>query len=150
MEITFGKHKGKSTELVFFESPDYVNWILSKSQAKGQMAMVYNDILRLIKKFDSANFTVNCHTEQCNKIATYCTIHRRNSNMINWWCDDCEPYQLKSTPGMLEVIRNFGDALNYVNNNSGNNDLTSLIQQLARAKGLPEDIDENEAQAFFI
>ena len=43
MDITIGKHKGKSVAEVILKNPDYVLWVLQNSNAEGSLKLIQND-----------------------------------------------------------------------------------------------------------
>src|SRR5688572_23983774 len=93
MQITFGKHKGKSIEEVLLKHPDYIHWMLQQDNSYGAMKALQEETIRLIDVFDSKPFVEPCHGRNCTRIATRCTVYRDAVDNPYWWCDNCDPGQ---------------------------------------------------------
>ena len=57
MKVTFGKHAGKSVELLMLKEPSYIKWVLDKESPTGAMEKVKSHIQQLIQIFDAKPFT---------------------------------------------------------------------------------------------
>jgi transcription elongation factor Elf1 len=147
MQVTFGKHSGKSVEALLLKEPAYIKWVLEQSPS-GALLAVKNEAKRLIGKFDSRPYEVRCNS--CNQVATRATVYLDNL-AAHWWCGNCNPYSLGANPGKLQEIRTYSQALQHVECycRSRQGDFASLIKQLAKAKGLPERATEKKIVEFF-
>lgn len=151
MQITFGKHSGKSLELLLLKEPDYVCWILEQAGAYGQMKAAQAQAEKLIRKFNAKSVVKSCSGRNCENLATRCTVYSKNVQSPYWWCDDCDPYQAGANRGKIQPISSYQDAVQHVGLycSARKADLKDLIKSLARAKGLPSRVGEVQAQAFF-
>jgi hypothetical protein len=65
LHIAFGKHAGKTVEVLVLKDPDYVHWILAQSEPSGPLARIRAEVLRLMAVFDAkalwSFFQVTCH-----------------------------------------------------------------------------------------
>lgn len=149
MLLSFGKHNGKSVEELILKNADYIQWILSQNAPKGQMGMVAKEAQRLIAKFNQKQFSVVCAHSKCESIATRCSVYGPNIQCV-FWCDNCNPYSRGACEGKLQIIRTYQDAIDHVNVwCKGKNDLSKLIQNIAKGKGLPSRVGMTQAIAFF-
>lgn len=152
MQITFGKHSGKSLELLLFKHPDYIAWMLAQQNASGAMKRAQDEAKRLMGRFNSKPFKKQRFGQTGPKhSATRCTVYSNNVTVPHWWCNGCDPYESGANAGKLQVIATYEDALDHVGAWCGGNtaDYKSLIKDLAQAKGLPARIGEKQAAAFF-
>lgn len=151
MQITFGKHDGKSAELIVLRKPDYVYWLLQQHDATGRLLGLNKEAWRLLKIFDQKPFQCKCMGSNCSALATDITLYG-NSFAPHWWCDNCNIEQLGASGWKLQRIRKYSAALKYANNHCrGHKDaFSALITTMARAKGLPNRVGESQAAAFFI
>lgn len=152
MEITFGKHAGKSLELLLLKEPAYIAWMLGQQNTMGAMKHAQNEARRLIARFNSKPFIPNCFGKQAPEHkATRCTVYGNNVTAPCWWCISCDPYQSGANSGKLQSVSTYEDALNHVGFWCGGraSDYKSLIKDLAQAKGLPARVGEKQATAFF-
>jgi hypothetical protein len=151
MKIDIGKHKGKSVGMVVLKHPDYVKWVLEKSDAEGQLRDIQMEMRRLLSVFNSKPFNKKCAGTNCNKPVAKCTVYRDNVYGPHWWCANHNPYESGANTGTLYEIRTYGDVVRYVKRVCGNRKSASvsLIKSLAQAKGLPNRVGENEVSRFF-
>lgn len=152
MQITFGKHAGKSLELLILKQPDYIAWMLQQQNAHGAMKRVQEAAKRLMARFDAKPILKDCFGQPAAAHkATRCTVYQNNVTVPHWWCDTCDPYQSGANPGKLQVIRTYEEALAHVTFWCGGraSDYKSLVKDLAQAKGLPARVGEKQAAAFF-
>jgi hypothetical protein len=151
MFISFGKHQRKSPQLLLLKYPDYALWMLREERATGNFANVQTELRRLIRLFDEIPIVVPCVGDDCENIATRGTVYR-GAVFSRWWCDSCDAYSAGASTGKLYVVRSFGDAVGYVSMvcEARKQALRVLIKELAKAKGLPTRVGEQQAQDFFV
>ncbi len=149
MQVTFGKHDGKSVEWLVLKEPDYIKWVLQQS-ASGKMLQVKTHAAALIKKFDAKPLLKTCRAEDCSEKATRVTVYLDNLLPV-WWCANCNPYQLGANSGKLQVISTYAQALSHVEFycKGRKSDSAEIVKYLAQARGLPSRVSETHAQAFF-
>jgi uncharacterized protein (DUF3820 family) len=150
MYVTFGKHSGKSAEMLVLKHPDYVLWVLRVEFPTAHLLQVRQELMRLIKIFNLKPIVVPCRGEGCEETATRGSVCR-GAVWPSFWCDGCDPYQLGASSGKLRIVRFFGDAIDHVNTCCGarKEALRILIKELARARGLPTRVGEQQAEQFF-
>jgi len=149
MIITIGKkHNGKSTELVLLKEPDYVKWVLDKSDATGPLLKIKDDFLQLIEIFDNKSLTTKCH--KCGKPATRLSFYKGDTIPMSW-CSICDPYSHGAFEGKLSIFSKYHSALEFVEYSCGGNKSSykHIIRYLASIKGLPDRVGEKQAQDFF-
>ena len=79
MDITFGKHEGKTVAELVIKEPKYVNWILDRTNPSGPMALVIREINRLINIFDSKPFiSAKCSNMNCSNPVSRLTVYGNN------------------------------------------------------------------------
>jgi hypothetical protein len=107
MKITFGKHEGKSVELVVLKDPAYVYWMLQQTNlATGLLKQVIDEAWRLLHIFNQKPFRCKCMGSKCSALATDITLHG-NSVAPYWWCDNCNIQQLGASGWKLQRIRKY-------------------------------------------
>ena len=151
MKVTFGKHSGKSVELLMLKEPSYIQWVLNQQSPTGNMATVKSHIQHLISIFDSKPFKgKKCSSKSCDKPVTRYTVYFDNLQPY-WWCDTCDPYQLGANSGKLHLPNDYKSALLHVATfcQGRKPDYTYIIKTLSQAKGLPDRVGESQAQSFF-
>jgi hypothetical protein len=150
MNIKFGKHCGMSVEFLVLKAPDYAMWLLSQKAISHSFFDAQQKIRRLIRAFDQRPFIKRCQGTGCRKRATRCSVHQGSTQLLSW-CDECDPYELGASPGKLHAIEKYFDVVNYVSMfcNGRKAAMEMLVRELARAKGLPKRVGEDEAIAFF-
>ncbi len=146
MKFTFGEHKGKSVDFVILKEPDYVQWILSMSNANGPLIQVRNEVLRLISIFDSKPFIIKCFGCKRRPATRLSLAHPTSSPY--WWCDVCSHLSM-GCDSHLTIVRTYENALLYSKLFPQSFDLKSFILDLAKAKGLPPRVGEPQATNFF-
>lgn len=151
MKIGFGKHAGKTIELLVLKEPDYIAWMLAQeTRAGSSMENAQMEANRLIAMFDRKPYIKKCFGRNCTQTATCCTVY--NSNVLSpyWWCDNCSPYQSGASPGKLFVLRTYSEAISHADRYSGvKSDYKSIIRSMAEAKGLPARVGAKQAAQFF-
>ena len=149
MLVTFGKHDGKSVEWLVLKESDYIKWILSQS-ASGKILQIQKHAAALVKKFDAKPLLNQCRAEDCSEKAIRATVYLDNL-LPEWWCAECNPYQLGANAGKLQSISTYSQALTHVELycRGRKSDSAEIIKYLAQAKGLPSRVSESHAQAFF-
>lgn len=151
MQVTFGKHAGKSVELLMIKEPGYVKWVLEQQSPTGAMAKVKSYIQQLIKTFDAKPFIgKECWAKSCNKSATRFTVYLDNIDPY-WWCGTCDPYQTGANSGKLQSPIGYTSALEHVELycRSRKSDYMDIFKMISQAKGLPARVGETQAQKFF-
>ena len=151
MKILFGKHKGKSAELVVLEEPDYVNWAKHKPNPTGPLVELNEEFRKLVKKFDQKPVQRKCMGCECSAPASYITLYQDNL-MPYWWCDNCDFEQMGASAWKVQTISSYFGAISHVLQYCGDvpDDFKELITAMAQAKGLPTRVGEPQAAAFFL
>jgi len=152
MQILFGKHYGKSLELLLLKQPDYVAWMLSQRGAHGVMKRAQTEAKHLVARFNAKSLLKKCFSKEgSEQAATRCTVYGENALVPYWWCSSCNPYQSGANAGKLQAVATYEEALDHVLFWCGGRaaDYKSLIKDLAQAKGLPDRVGEKQAAAFF-
>lgn len=152
MDITFGKHSGRSVELLMIKYPTYIKWILENQELSGSMVSIKNHILKLIQIFDSKPFTgKNCRGKSCKKQAIKFTVYLESIDDPHWWCSICDPYQTGALEGKLQSPIRYQEALQHVETYCHNreSDYRDIIKIIAQAKGFANSVGESQAQKFF-
>jgi len=151
VQVTFGKHAGKSVELLMLKEASYIKWVLEQQSPTGAMTKVKAHILRLIENFDAKPFVgKQCWSKSCGKEVTRLTVYLDNIDPY-WWCDTCDPYQTGAISGKLQLPVDYISALQHVELYCRNrkSDYTAIIKMIAQAKGLPGRVGEAQVQKFF-
>jgi hypothetical protein len=148
--ISFGKHYGKSAELVVLKEPDYVDWMLGLDGATGRLPETRREVRGLVNEFDRKPILWPCQAPGCGNRATRCSLYQ-GGLQPRWWCEHCDPYQLGASPGKLAIVKTYLNVVTYVSHYCRGRrvDLKVLIRVLAQAKGLPARVGEPEARNFF-
>lgn len=146
MKLTFGKHKGKSVEIVVLKEPEYAMWILSKEDADEPLAHIRKEVQRLINVFDSKPFARKCYG--CSRRTTTRVSLAPPSPSAYWWCDECNPRSM-GCDGLLSIVQTYQEAMQYAGLCLRKNHTKGLIRDLAEAKGLPKRVGEKQAEEFF-
>ena len=153
MQVTFGKHVGKSVELLMIKEPNYISWILGQDSPRGAMAKMKSHVEQLIYIFDAKPFTEKkCYSATCSNQATRLTMYEENLIPLPfWWCDTCDPYQTGANRGKLRFLMGYLSALQYVRSFCGGkkSDYVTIIKRIAQSKGLPHRVGELQVQKFF-
>ena len=69
---------------------------------------------------------------------------------MQYWCDDCNSYSAGASPGKLQEICGYLDAVQYALNWCGPKGFSEIVvRDLAEAKGLPERAGVAQIRAFF-
>ena len=149
MQVTIGKHAGKSLEFLMIREPGYVHWLVQNASS-GALFTLKEAAKDCMTKFDAKPMVHVCHASSCKLGAARASIYG-NSLAPYWWCLNCDPYQAGANQGKLQFVRTYADALNHVEffcsgRKSG---YVELIRYLAEAKGLPGRVGEKQAQFFF-
>jgi len=151
MNITFGKHKGKSIGSLVLKEPDYVSWLLSNADCGAAMLAAIKEASRLIAIYNDKPFQKPCHGKNCSSQATRCSVYMSAVSTPMWWCDTCNPYRAGASEGQLQSIRTYQDALVHISLhcNRRKRSYRTLIKKLAKAKGLPDRVTEKQVSGFF-
>ncbi len=150
MRFDLGRHNEETVEYVMLADPCYIKLVLDKARPPRRLAGIKNEIIRLMGIFDMKPILAKCAGSNCKRNATRACLCG-SSLVASWWCDQCYPVQVSSAEGKLKMISTYRKALNYVARYTGNgeSDYRQLIQDLARAKGLGNEVDKDAAQEFF-
>lgn len=137
MLITFGKHDGKMTAKVLLREPNWAVWAMTKKDATGALASVKKELFEDMLRFDAVAFKVECQGNGCSKTATRVSLYRDDVRP-NYWCDDCDPYQLGAPPGELNIVQRYAEALKHIEDycSAPKTAFRGLVKALAQAKGL--------------
>lgn len=148
MILNFGKHNGKSTELLLLKYPDYVKWVLEKSDANGALLAVKNNFKYLIDRFDKKPLIKKCFL--CKEPSTRLSFYIGNTSPMPW-CANCDPYSNGAIEGKLIIFNDYLKALNFVQLYCGGTKggYGEIIKSIASLKGLPNRVGEKQAQSFF-
>lgn len=149
--VTFGKHSGKSVELIVLKFPDYVRWMNRRKNKAGRLQKAMSVALKLIKQFDNKPFVERCCGPGCKNLATRCSLYRDSVIEPYWWCDECDHYAFGARPGHLAVVSTYVQAIKHVGSYCPDKPAPyrTLIRELAKAKGLPPRLGEKQALEFF-
>ena len=148
MRMTFGRHKGKTLEIIALKDPEFIRDLLA-SEAKGKdQIRLRAEASQLLDTFDRRAFQVRCVGSGCNQPASRCTIYK--SDVLNpwWWCDACDPKQYGIGPDRIRIVRTYQDALDFCEPFGDPTVARDIIRVLAEAKGLP-GLKEAHADIFF-
>ena len=68
-----------------------------------------------------------------------------------FWCNNCNPDQMGTLYGRIQIIETYLDALKHVRNycQGRKGDYRNLIRSIAQAKGLGKRVGEERAREFF-
>lgn len=144
MDISSGKHQGKTSQMVVLNHPDYVVWYIHElPNAKLSAAFDQH-----IKKMDARAFTAKCF--HCKGQAARATAYEGDPGLM-FWCDTCNPYGAGAVQGKLRLIRTFSDAVRHINATADGHKafMKEIVRGLAEGKGLPKRVGESQAAAFF-
>ena len=149
MLVNFGKHAGKSLELLMIREPGYIHWLVQQA-ASGPLLALKKEAVALMKKFDAKPLNVVCHASTCKLGATRATVYG-DSLAPYYWCANCNPYQSGANAGKLQVVSTYAEALAHVEFYCAGrkSDYVEIIRYLADAKGMPARVGEKQAQFFF-
>lgn len=148
LRIEFGMFKGEVLETVVLKESFYIEWFLQN--IGDQKAQLNAEILRLLRRFDQKELLETCMGRRCSELATHMTVYESNLSP-HWWCDSCSAYQEGAVDGKLSYIRTYRDVLNHVRFYCDGNKkkVKKLVLDLARAKGLPDRVNDAAAIRFF-
>jgi hypothetical protein len=147
-----GRHQGQLIETVIIKSPDYIRWLSEQLPHPG-FQWLYDYIRECIDVFDGKPFVATCAgkigTERCGNPATRFTMYP-NSVSLYFWCDICDPEQLGAV-GKLTEGTCYYEALAHVAHTCEGRraGYRSIIKSIAKAKGLPKRVEEQQMIEFF-
>lgn len=149
MKAPLGKHKDKLMDLIVLKEPSYVSWLLD-SHATGRLLAMKSEAKSLINKFDNKRYTNKCSGQGCMSSATRLSVYLDNVTPL-WWCDICDPYEKGANPGKLQIFSTYSDGLLHVKNycNGKSTHYKKIINEMAKAKGLPARVGDTQAEDFF-
>ena len=143
VQITSGKHAGKTSQLLMLNHPDYAAWYMGEyPDAKLSVTLRQH-----IAKLDGRPFVTSCQT--CGKAATRATAYAGDCELM-FWCDRCDPHGAGAIRGKLHGVRTYGDALRHIQYTADGHKgyMKRIVRSLAEAKGLPKRVGEATAQSF--
>ncbi|MFA7418894.1 MAG: hypothetical protein WCZ90_04335 [Melioribacteraceae bacterium] len=150
MEITFGVHKGKTSQIVFLKEPNYVQWVLNKNSIYNDLLIIKNNFRYLIEILDTKPFKGTCHN--CRKPATRLAFWQGEVSSFYYSCDTCDSSSLGADEGQIRYVRTYSDAIKYVGNFcvGKKNIYQKMIKSMASAKGLNGRLTKENAHTFFL
>lgn len=151
MIVTFGEHAGKSVGWLVLNNPDYAIRLFYDQDLSGPELLVRNEVVRLIKTFDSKPFIKKCANRPCALPVTRCSVALRAAN-VHFWCDSCNLYDMGAGAGKLRIISTYAETVDYVRELEYDKDFYRyFINILAVSKGFPDEdcIEEEQVSAFF-
>jgi len=151
MLVTIGKHKGKTVGTLVLKHPDHIKWVLEQRAASGGLAQIQREAERLIEIFDAKPILGACSGRNCLRQPVRFTAHAGRASALYPWCDSCDPYTAGAPPGTLAEIRTYRDALRHIEwtYEGLSSGYKAIIKAIARSKGLPKRVGEQEIDAFF-
>ena len=151
MQVTFGKHNGKSVGYLILKEPDYLMWLLKQPNSEGPMAKVKVEAIRLISIFNSKSFIRKCEGKNCQTPVSKYTTYTGSTSSLSYWCESCDPYQLGALKGKLSEHVSYDEAIKHIQLTCGATKAgyKAIVRELALSKGLPERSGESQIDAFF-
>lgn len=151
MQVTFGKHAGKSVGYLILKEPDYLKWLLKQQNLEGPMAKVKVEAIRLISIFNSKPFIRKCEGENCQAPVSKYTTYKGSTSSLSYWCGKCDPYQSGAIMGKLSEHSTYDEAIRHIELTCGatKDGYRAIIRELAISKGLPKRSGESQIGAFF-
>lgn len=148
MIVSFGKHEGKSVELLVLKEPDYIKWVVGQ-EATGPLLAVQREANRLIRVFDSKPFVAKCLKCKRND-ATRVSLYQGKSDPY-WWCDKCNPLSRGADPSKIRIAIGYEGLLYHVECTCGGrkSDYRNVVRKVAELKGLPKRVGDAQSSAFF-
>jgi hypothetical protein len=145
MDISSGKHQGKTSQIVALNHPDYVSYYLNSEYHNSKLGQA---LKHHVAKMDAKPFITECF--HCKKPATRATAYQNNPDLM-FWCDDCNPYGAGAVTGKLRTIKTYSDAVSHIafTANGHKGFMKTIIRNLAEAKGLAKRVTVDKAAAFF-
>ena len=146
--ITFGKFKGKTLVYIIMKQPNYTGWILIKEDPDGPLPVAKNEIIRLIKIFDSKPIQRHCFL--CGAQAKYCAVAQKSVIDPIWYCNECDPFDDVLIESDLDYIKSYRDAIEHCKGyRVDKKSALMFIKAIATAKGLGKRLTEKELDKFF-
>lgn len=151
MQISFGKHNGKSAEEVVLKNGSYVKWVLSQPDAGAGLSRLRAELKRLVGKLDAKPIVGKCHGHNCSNQPLRFSAYWNNDSSLFSWCETCDPYSAGALEGKLYSIRSYEDALSHVELRCGGTQAgyDRMARALAEKKGLPSRVGAAAAKKFF-
>ena len=148
MRMAFGRHKGKTLEIIALKDPDFIRDLLASEPRTCTQRRVQVEARRLVDTFDRRAFRVRCVGRDCDRLASRCTIYK--SDVMNpwWWCDTFDRQQYGAGQDRIRIVRTYQDVLDFSNSFDDPTVVRDLILALAEAKGLL-GAKETHADIFF-
>lgn len=149
MLITHGKHTARRAEWVVFNDPHHVILVLETSPLSRRQRRLRAAFERLVRAFDRLPLTPRCAAPGCPHRAVRASVYRR-TDQLRWWCPDCDETCLGAAYDKLEILWTYRDVERYAGWYAEDGvGAKGLIQQLARAKGLPDRATVRQQVRFF-
>lgn len=150
MDITFGKHTGKSSEILVLKHPEYIHWLLQQKNTHGAMRTLQAEVRNLIQEFNGKAIKEKCWCSSCKSEVVRMSVYKEKLDPY-WWCANCDPYQAGAVSGKLSIFGDYESALLHVQLycKGKQSEQRKIIKSLAVAKGLPVRSGEKQAIDFF-
>jgi hypothetical protein len=151
MLVNFGKHEGKTVEMLVLKEPDYVKWVLYQPSPSGELERIRSETLRLIAIFDHKPILGSCTGRECVNSPVRFSAYAGSSETLYTWCGSCDPYEAGANSGRLTDIYTHPDALAHVDRTERGvrSGYRAIVKAMAVAKGLPNRSGEAQVRAFF-
>jgi hypothetical protein len=147
MRMPFGRHEGKSIEIMVIKFPDYLQWAAGPRGPQEALAAELAEARRLVELLDQKEFTVRCFGKSCLSRATRLAIQHGCSSSAMPLCNSCRV----PASAQVQIVRTCGEVFSHVRTtcNGTREEYRRIIRVLAMAKGLPSRVTEKIAIEFF-
>src|SRR4051812_5070141 len=109
MELSFGRHQGRTVEELVLKEPGYLMWMLTQPSPTGEFARAVHEARRLIAVFDAKPFVRACYGTDCKSLATRFSAYRQSTELF-FWCGECDPCELGAWPTKITILKTYLDA----------------------------------------
>jgi hypothetical protein len=152
MQITFGKHRGKSSQEIAIKDGAYVKWVFDQNASGPPLGILQVELKRLTKHLDTKPFTGKCSNHGCTRKVCRLSAYTNNESDLYPWCAICDPYSLGANSGKLSIVVTYKDMLNHVEFRCGDtkSGYDRIIRAYASSKGLPSRVGAATAAQFFL
>lgn len=150
MEILFGQFAGWTVERVMLLHPEYICYLLEELSLKPPLLDVRLHAVKLVSRFDQKPYTRKCSGD-CLKTATRAATCC-DSVVPTFWCNSCNPYEVRPCPGTVTLIGTYSQAVRHVQARlkmPSCDKIAKPIQVMAMAKGLPRRASRRDLLEFF-
>ena len=147
-KIPFGQFKNKTVKSLIMKELDYIAWILRQESPSGPLVALKDEIIRLIKIFDSKPLQRVCCV--CSAEAKYCAVAQKSVIDPIWYCNECDPFDNVLIESDLDYIKSYRDAIEHCKGyRVDKKSALMFIRAIAKAKGLGKRLTEKELDKFF-